>query len=175
MATFYKKQIGVFNINDPELSYCTMRAVEGASQTWVAGAPVVLSSGLVVEAANPATDVWGFALEAGQNVSTSPKCKILPVIDGVALYANFLASGGANNNIAAADVGSTWRLAKGAYGEDGSTIWYAEDTASSQALKMVSLETDQVLPNVVDNSYAAVGDTNARVKFIVLDSVRSFD
>lgn len=175
MSTFIKKQLCAFHLFDPELGYATRRVPEGASQTWVAGAPIVMTSGLATEAADPVTALYAFALEAGQN-TTGAKTKILPVVDGVAFYGNFLASGGADNTLAAADLDAAgFRIAKGAYGDAGQVIWFIEDTGTTTACKITSFETDQHLPNIVNNTYAAVGDTNARVTAIVLDAVRSYD
>ncbi len=174
MPTFAKQMLGVFSLNDPELSYLARTVPEGANQTFVAGAPVVVTAGLIVEAADPATDVYAFALRAGQN-STGKKSKIVPVVDGVAFYANFLTAAGADNVLAAADLGGSFELRKAAVGPGGATIWFVADQAAAPAVKIVSFATDQILPNAVGNSYAAVGDTNARVTAIVLDSVRSFD
>lgn len=173
--TFRKEQLSVYLLQENTLQYATRTLPEGASQTFVAGAPVVVTSGLVVEAANPATAIAAFAMKAGQN-TTGAFSKVVPVIDGVAFYANFLAAAGADNVLAAADVmGSGFDFGKGAYGADGSVIWVILDSAAAAAVKIVGLDTDQVVPNVQNNSYAEVGDTNARVSAIVLDSIRSFD
>lgn len=47
---------------------------EGASQSYVKGAVVIETSGLVVEAGADPTNVVGVAAHAARNVTTNPKC-----------------------------------------------------------------------------------------------------
>jgi hypothetical protein len=176
MATFPKLGLALRRENNPLLSYATRELHEGATQTFVAHAPVVLSSGLIVEGANPVTAIFGVALGEGQNAAAGTKrTKVLPAMPGLTVFGNLLDDAAANLAFAAAHVGATFRLVKTASFIAGArTGWHFQNTASSHAVKVVSRETDHFLPNTVENKFVAVGDINARVEAIFLDSVRSW-
>ncbi len=173
--TFPKRALGVRLEDNPVLSYAARWEPEGATQTYVAGAPVVLTAGFIVEAANPATSMLGIAIEAGHNAAAGAKlAKFLPAIDGLIFYANLLAASAADRALVATDLGTSYRIAKDANllgtGKPG---WYIEATGTSTACKVVSFRADLIVPNENDDR-AAVGDTNPRVGAIVLDSVRQW-
>jgi hypothetical protein len=173
--TFPKRALGVRLEDSPVLGYAARWEQEGASQTYVAGAPVVITSGYIVEGANPVTAIMGFAIEAGHNVAAGAAlAKFLPAVDGLIFYANLLASAAADRALVATDLGSSYRIAKDSnLLGTGSAGWFIEATGTTTACKVVSFRADLIVPNEV-NDRAAVGDTNPRVGAIALDSIRQW-
>lgn len=148
---------------------------EGASQTFKDGAPLVFSSGLLVEASGTVQLVDAFALEDGHN-TTGSKIKVLPAVPGVHAYGNLLTTGAADNVLATADLGGKVQLLYDATAGIGSTpIWFFGDSSSTPAFKIVSFTPDaeHLAPNsdVID---AANGDTNARVFAALLASAANW-
>ena len=173
--TFPKRPLGVRLEDHPMLSYVARHEPEAASQTYGAGSPVIFNAGFIEEAANPATAVLGFAIEAGHNRPAGQAlAKFLPAIDGLIFYGNLLGGIAADRLLVATDLGASYRLAKSASllgpGKPG---WYIEATGTTTACKVVSFRADLTVPNEI-NDRAEVGDTNPRVGAIVLDSVRQW-
>lgn len=181
MANTYPiHQLGVFLAQASELGYAAEYKPEAASATFVAGAPVVLASGLIAEGASPVTAIWGFALRAGQN-TTGAYSKVLPAFSGLLFFANFLDTNGAANAIAAADVGNDFQIKKANVLPPSNTAcWFVADVSSSdEACRMHSLDTDITLPNktggTLNYHQVAVADVSARVTFQPLVGVLSHD
>jgi hypothetical protein len=138
--------------------------LEGASQTFPAGAPLKLSSGLLIEWVNPTdADIFAISVTAGQN-TTGATVKTIVAKPELELCANFLGSAAADNVLAAADMGLTRDLAKSTTLVDNATNpgWYFADTSSDVAIQISQFRADLVLPNVTQTN-PATGDTNARV------------
>lgn len=174
MATFPIRGLHIYLLNDRDLSDAVIRLPEGQSQTFVTGAPVVVTGGFVVAAASPATAIFGFAMDSGSNTGSDgdTRVRVLPVSDDVRLVANFLATGGTTNTLAAADLGASFELELGSgIQPDGSDAWFVADQAVSPSVLMESFETDTFPTNTVNNTFAAAGDDDARVTFRVLSSV----
>lgn len=174
MATYPHRRLRLRMPHSSFMSYAVRRLPEGANQTFLAHAPVVLASGLVVVAANPATDVFGFALRDGQNEASGAIADVLPAIDGVEVFGTLLADTAADHTIVATDLGSTARLVTHANHDQGDNSWHFSTLATTHAVKIVSFETDIILPNETEAAFTQVGDVNARVGAVVLDSVRSY-
>lgn len=163
MATGLKRPLVAFNSSNPYGSLYERDLAEGASQTFPVGAPLKISSGLLIEWVNPTdADIHSFSLTEGHN-DTGSTVKVVMAFPDVEIEANFLGSAAADNVLAAADCGLTRDLAKGTdllgTGEDG---WYIADTSGDVAVIISQFRSNQVLPNQL-NSFAQVGDTNARV------------
>lgn len=174
MATFPIRGLHVKLLNDRDLSDAVIRLPEGVAETFVAGAPVVVTGGFVVAAASPATAIFGFAMDAGSNTLANGDTlvRVLPVSDDVRLVANFLATGGTTNVLDATDLGGSFELELGAgIQPDGTDAWFVADQAVAPSVLMESFESDTFPANTVNNTFAAAGDDDARVTFRVLSSV----
>jgi len=173
--TFVKQAMSLRIPSDAFLGFASMSELEGSTQTFVSSAPLVITSGYLVEAADPATAIAGFSLEAGHNITAGTQLvKFLPAVHGLQINANFLGSAAADNVLAATDYGLAVRIAKSATLVGGATAgWYFEDTGSTQAAKIISFESDQIVPNQ-SQTRAVAGDTNARLRGVVLTSIVSW-
>lgn len=179
MATYRIWHPGVNFPQSSVLGYAIREVPEDSTQTWPAVAPIIIDAGgHANEAADPSTAIWGFALQAGQNNATpgAVYTKAVPAIDGLTFFANFLTSAGATNNIATADLADNFDLHKSSVLPPSNTaVWHASDSSAAASITLVSFQTDQVLANtIVNNRQVANGDTDARVEFAVLASVRTF-
>lgn len=173
MAKTYPKQALAVSIpSDAWLGYNTRYVPEGASQTFVSSSPLVFSSGYLVVGATPTTAIAAFALQAGSNTTAGAvNVPVLPVYNGVVIFANFLGAAAADNVIAAADLGGSFDLDLSATLLGASSPgWYIEDGAASACIKITSFASDYIFPNISE-TVAVVGDTNARVTGEVVDSV----
>lgn len=177
MATYPKRPIVFRSMGDAFVAYAKRRHWEGANQTFVPHAPLVMTGGYIVEAASPSTAIFGFALQDAHNVAAGASLiEFLPAIDGLEFNANFLGADAANNTLAAADFGGSYDLIKKSdYFGTGKAGWFVQDAAAAAAVKMVRAETDVKLATEVDNSYVKAGDINARPTFVVLSSVRTYE
>lgn len=108
------------------------QAVEGSSVTYKAGAPVVFSSGKLVECTSPVTTAAhptiGISMAAGLNVTTSPNVLYAPAYDNMVFQGYLQASSGGNSvdthTLAQTDIGTTVNIAK-----DGvSGLWFLDFT-----------------------------------------------
>lgn len=165
--TWHKKDIVVLSRSRPDAQYVVFSCPEGASVTAKRGWPVVVTSGYVVEAASPATAIFGFLAEDAHNdaVAGTHQISVIPALPDVLIEANFLAASAADNVLAAGDFGGKFRLVKSAGG-----MWYVEDTGTTTAVKIVNLVPETVSPTI-HPPRAVAGDTNARVIASVLDAV----
>ncbi len=178
MATTYNlKPLRLRSDQDSFLSYIVRDIPEGASQTFAAGAPVVLTAGYVVEAADPVTAVFGIAVRGGRNGSAGVyRAEVAVVTDGVTFYANIGQSDpeGTPRAYAATDLGTDTEIAKITLAS-GDVIWHADIvTDVADSAKVISDRGDQVAPNIMEGEIAKVGDFNPRVEMTFLSSVRSF-
>ncbi len=161
---------------DSYLSQLIRTELETNSSTFNDGAPLVLTSGLITEAASPVltATIVGFARRDGQN-GTSKVAEYIMAVPGLLLFANFLNNTNPDtttNAIAAADKGTDFEIQKdtGMTQDGGSAEWHVADVSSSNdVVKMVSFESDFVAPNVSSAGRVAVGDLNARVLFQLLN------
>lgn len=170
--TFPKKTLRVRSPGDCEMSYWIRKLPETASETFIASSPIVITTGLVAVAADIVTALFGFALRAGRNGSADRDyfSEVVVAFPGLELFANFLAADGTGNQaIAAAQLmnANPYDLEKNAVGPGATDIWTVVNASAQDICNMVGWDTDYILPNVVKNTYAAVGDLNARVTFQV--------
>jgi hypothetical protein len=171
MAKTYAK--GYLQPIAPSNSYLSLyerEMPEAASQTFPEGSPLKFSSGLLAEFVNP-TDgkIAAISLIAGQN-TTGALTKVVLTSDILWFEANFLGAAAADNVLAAADVGTSFDLAKSTtLLGTGYPGWYLQDATSDVAAKIGRLVSAQVPPQS-DSSLPAVGDTNARVQARILDT-----
>lgn len=171
--TYPKRGIQVFAPNDAYLSAVSVYLPEGQTQTFEGVNPVVVTSGYVVLAADPVTAVAGICVEDAHNSAADGtyNVRVIPVSEDVGIYANFLANAAADNVLAAADLYLKRDLEYDANMiSTGVGGWYIEDGAAAASVRIVSFNSDIAIPNSSE-SIAKVGDTNARVSALFLDSV----
>lgn len=151
------------------LEFCALYGPEGASQTFVIGDVLTVTSGyLVLGAAAAAVAIRGIAQEAGHNSSAgTDNVKYAPVFPGMFVYANLLGGSAGDEVLAATDMGTAFELERSATLVGGATPgWYINgDATSTPAVKVVSFFADSTYaPNASPYfNEARVGDTNARV------------
>lgn len=167
--TGQKQHLRIGIPNDAWLSFAARYLPEGASQTFVSEAPLVWSSGLVVEATTPVNTTnkpIGFALTAGQN-GTGKFTKMLPAYHGLMVFATFLAAAAADQVLAATDMGLLYLLQKTAnFPTTAANGWYLEKTVTNAVMRVTSFgapnPTDQYPNNTTQVAFVA-GDTNPRL------------
>ncbi len=171
--TWLKKTLTVQMANEAMRDTLPLYGPEGASQTFLAASPIVLSSGLWVVGSDPITTVEGFAMEDGHN-TTGATIKFVPaaVWAGIHLFGNFLSTAAADNVLATADLGGKVNINyEAAGGSGGEAIWHLGDSASNPGARIVEFRCDPgSLPPNSDVTAPANGDTNARVRAALLDS-----
>lgn len=161
--------------SQPLASWIRQTFPKASATTFVAGAPVKFSSGLVVEWVNPSdADIVGFSTAEAKDGETTVEG--LWAMPEVILEANFLGASAADNVLAAADlwISGGRDLEKDANllgtGEAG---WYIEDAAGDAAVDIVEFDTQDVHPTIHDYKPEA-GDTNARVRAHVRPGVSAW-
>ena len=173
--TFAKQRISVapgeFN------SVVVQSGLEGATQTFRRGAPLVRTAGLLVAAASPvaaATLVGWAENDAHNDAGGITEIQFSVAVPGQEIYANFLGAAGIDNVFAQADVGVSYDIELDTDGHpDGGELWYVLDAAgTANAALMVSLKSDVQPPDQL-GSRAEVGDTNVRVLFRIVDAAVS--
>ncbi len=177
--TFIKQAIAVKRDDNSFLSFAKETELEGITETYVADAPVVLTAGFIVEAANPATVVHGFALRAGQNGAAAGDkvAEFLTAYPGITIYGNALDGTdpvAVTEVLADADIGATMRLARAAILPASANGWYFSDTASSHAVMIMNRKSDYTIPNSAQLR-ALNGDIDARLSATLLDAARQFE
>jgi hypothetical protein len=136
---------------------------EGATQTWPAGSPVAISSGLAVVFVAPTTaKLAGFALSEGHNLAAGQDAEVVLARSPVEVEVSFLGAAAADNVLAAADYGSKFDLLSSAtLINSADPGWYLSDATADPALRITQFPPIRV-PNS-ENSRTTAGDTNARV------------
>jgi hypothetical protein len=171
MATHPKRALRLNREDNSFLSYAVRNELEGASQTFVEDSPVVITAGLIVEAASPATAVIGFAVKAGQNVAGGTVLsEFVPAFPGLTMFGNLLTTAAADHTLADADIGTDADLIKGAILPDGSSAWYFNE-ALATGVHLFSRDTDYIKPNDPETR-AVAGDINARLLATLVDGIR---
>jgi hypothetical protein len=178
LAYTYPRRGPEVKAEDSFLSALIRNDPEGASQTFPAGAPLVWSSGLLIEDASPVAldaTVVGFARRAGQNLASGGISEYIAAVPGLRFFANFLNDtnpDSTTNALAAADLGTAFEMQKdtGITEDGGAAAWHVADATTTAAARMVSFESDYVPSNAANARGAAVADLNARVSFILLAS-----
>jgi hypothetical protein len=183
--TYPKLPLALAIPNNSFLSYAVRTLEEGATQTFVKDAPVVVTAGLVVEAANPVTAVFGFAVRAGQNVAAAAAlAEYVPAFPGLEIYGNLLDDTDpvANDHtFARADVGNDFPLEKAAFLAGGGTAWYFNDDSDGtppEGVRVVNTKSDFThteASGTGGRERPAVGDLNPRLTAVVLAAVIAYD
>lgn len=177
--TYPKLTLRVRSPGDSEMSYWIRKLPETASSTFIASAPLVYTAGLTIEGASPAVFVYGFALRAGRNGSSDRDywSELVVNFPGLEFYASFLSADGTGTNaITAADMmnANPLDIEKNAVGAGASVIWHVADASVGNSCNMIAWDSDYIFPNLVQNTYADIGDLNARVTFQVHAAINSY-
>jgi hypothetical protein len=168
-TTWPKRALFAVNASASHIQLLERRVPEGATQTFPAGAPLKISSNLVVEWTAGA-DLAYLSLAAGQN-TTGAQAACLMMMPGIELEGNFLATSAADNVLAAGDFGTAYVLAKSStLLGTGNAGWYVEDNVTNANVKICEFFGEQPVPNVL-TTYPEAGDTNARVRVTPLISL----
>lgn len=125
--------------------------IEGASQSWKAGALLILSSGKVVTAGTAPSTV-SFIAQKDATGTTNAKVESWKIIPGRLYELTFVGSGTAGA-FAQADIGAN----VGVLVDATTGIWYADNADTGDQFTVVSLA-----PNGPAGGWA-VGDTKVRV------------
>lgn len=145
---------------EPFMATTYMReALEAANQTFLIGAVLVSSSGLLAEGGADPTDIVGIALKAGNNAAASAtnKSHYSPLLPGTIIKAN-LAQAAADTVFAqATHLWARFGLVKRSSGTAHWVIDSAETTAANVRVCIIGLAEN-----------AVNGDTNAPVHAVVL-------
>lgn len=178
-TTWLKKTLTVHLPTDAMLATLPIYNYEASSQTFLAGSPVVFSSGYIAVATDAVTTCAGFAMEDAHNITAgTQKIKMVPASVGRVLqfFGNQLTTAAADNVLAATDLGSNQQINyEAAGGSDGSAIWHIGDSGSSAGCKIVQFKADAgSLPPNSSVVEPTAGDTNARVLAQLLDSAADF-
>ena len=171
--TYPKLELKVSGQNDAWLSYLKVTLPEGGSQSFKGGAPLVWSSGLLVEATsvlNPANQQVAAFSTATASGTTSADLDVIIAAPMLRFEVNLLAGSAADHTYAAADMGiSTVGLAKATSlagtGRDG---WYGV-SGGTAAIHTISPKSTFAVPGRAATT-AQVGDINARVVAFLLES-----
>ncbi len=101
--------------------------IEGASVTYVKGAVLIQTTGLLVEAGADPTNIVGVASHAGRNVTTSPKGFYIPPLEGVEFVGSLDTSAGeGTGTIAVANIGGEYGITKTALTGVNLGKWYVD-------------------------------------------------
>jgi hypothetical protein len=171
--TFPKRTLRIRYPGDSEMSYWIRNQPEGASQVFIGSAPIVITGGYVVAAQaavdTPVATLFGFALRDGRNGTAGQyQAEIVVAFPGLEFYANMLSADGTGDRaLLITDIGTVYDIEKNAVGDAGQDIWHVAAASVQSVAKMVSFDLDYHLPNVVQNTYAEVGDLNPRCSFNV--------
>src|SRR5262245_14573368 len=131
-VTHVKNRLEVIVHDATMLESITREWPEGASQTFLAGAPLKLVSGLALKFVTP-TDgkLAGFALSDGHNVASGASVTVIPAFPHIEIECNFLGAAAADNVLAAADFGNKFDLLESTTLIGGDTAgWYISDATA---------------------------------------------
>lgn len=171
--TFLKQALAACSPSDAWLSLVTTNLPEGINQTFVNGAPLVFSSGYLIEATVGGdvvtSAIAGFSMNAGHNTAAGTyDVQMVPVVPGVHFHANFMGAAGIDNVLAAADLGTTRDIGYSAtFLGAASPGYFIADSGGTVRCKIISFESDSVVANSTETK-AVAGDTNARVRGVIL-------
>ncbi len=161
--TYPKLPLRVSVPSNSFLSLYERQLPEAASQTFPAGAPLKLASGLVnVWVSTADAPIAAFSLAAGQN-TTGAMTKIILAEPHVEIEANLLGSAAIDYVLLAGDLGTAYDLIASTTSAAGAPGWYISATTAAVAVRVCQFSSAIILPNQ-NASYPAAGDTNARVK-----------
>jgi len=171
------------------LSYATRTLEEGITETFSADAPIVITAGLVVEAASPATAVHGFAVRAGQNnaAAAAVLAEFVPAMQGLEIFGNLLSDSDPSLNNGAtgtaeafvrADVGANVRLKFGNILAGSAEAWYFGDNSTTGAVQIIDTKSDYTFTEAAGTGgkeRPAVGDFDVRLTAVMLEAIRTFN
>ena len=165
MATIGKDQVKVVGVwGMPGLQAEIRQGPEGASQTYIKGALLKWSSGLLIAAVADDNDLAGVAAEAGKNVASGGTARFYPLVNNLLLEFTLLEAAAANHVSVAGDRGAV-------YGYQISTNVYLDTSEVTNGLFRVVA--------IPGTDYAAagkgvVGDTNIRVLAVPVVATTAF-
>jgi hypothetical protein len=168
--TYRKTALTIHHHDDAYLAVLQRKVPEGATQTYKAGWPLKIVSGLVIEWENDDEQIFAFAMEDASGTTSAPQNVVLCEPSKLLVEANLLDTSTAGDEaLVAADLGAVKTIEKGTdllgTGADG---WFFGDTTAGGVAVIVSFENRQWPPDNVE-SFAEVGDTNARVLARIID------
>lgn len=180
--TFKKDTLGVTARNSDHLAPVSEEFPEGATQTFLAGSPVVLTSGYIVQCSTAGTtgpaEIFGIAVQDAHNdaVAGTSKVAVVRLEATHELYGNLLTNAlAADLTLTAAHLGARACLLYYATLVNGTTPgWFIGVTVgATPSVEIVSFRGDQVPSPAgrLPTNEAQVGDINARVRVRVLPSV----
>lgn len=167
MATTWPRRASYPTV--PSNSYISLiernNGLMGASQTFVAGAPLSYSSGLLVVFVNPTTaKIAAWASESASGVINS-RLKYILATPEVEIEANLLATSAGTYTLLATDLGTALDLAVSATLEGtGLPGWYIAKTTSDPSVTVSEFYSDIVPPQKASPTFPAAGDIDARVR-----------
>lgn len=172
--TFTKGPIVPVYPQSANLTYAALYGPEGASQTFVIGDLLTVTSGfLVLAAAAAAVAIRGVALEAGSNLAAGlTSTKYAPFFPGVMFYANLLGAAAADRALVATDMGTAFEVERSTTLIKGTSPgWYVNGAATgTPAANVVSFFGDSTyMPTAsAATNEAKVTDVNPRLLFCPL-------
>ena len=153
MATAVVKPITV-GPNRGTNAHASENLLEGASQTFKKGSPIIFTSGYAVTGGSNPGDIVGFAEEAGENNSTAGAKKVRVLLaDGGQVFEGTFANNGDAVALAQTDLGLDYGLTAQAV----TGLWYVDKNITAGANARVTIVGFR----------DAVGTSNARVYFKV--------
>jgi hypothetical protein len=139
------------------LSLAREAFAEAASQTYKAGAPVVLASGLLQECGTDPILIMGIAAGEGKNVAAAAAKQTVYLAHPDTLFKGNLDDGSGTRATVQSDLGKFFGIAK----DSGSGKWYVDSTELSNKRVIIWGFWD----GVQDGVQAAIGDTLGHVYF----------
>lgn len=169
--TFLTEALKATTPGQPAASWLRQNFPKASATTFPVG-PIKLVSGLAVVWVNPSdADIIAFALAAAVADETEVEC--MYAMPDVILEATFLGSAGADNVLAAADLGLSRDLAKITDLTADGDGWCVTDTSADVAVDIVEFRSQQIHPQSAED-FAAAGDTNARIRAHVRPGVSAW-
>src|SRR3990167_3099721 len=111
-------------------------SLEGESQTYRIGAPLVWSSGALIEASADPTNIVGLALEAGANVTGTAnrvKRRYAPLLPGTIVEGNLVSGATGNHTVLGTAIGIVCSLIKRTTESDVPWAFDAADQVTANA------------------------------------------
>ena len=165
MATIGKDQLKVMGVwGMPGLQAEIRQGPEGASQTYIKGALLKWSSGLLIAAVADDNDLAGVAAEAGKNVASGGTARFYPLVNNLLLEITALGAAAADYVSLVGDRGSV-------FGFQISTNTYLDTSETTNGLFRVVA--------IPGTDYSAkgkgvVGDTNVRYLVVPVVATTAF-
>lgn len=166
VVTFAKEALAVGAPHDGNLSYATRDLPEGQTNVVDSGAPVVITGGYVVSAADPVTAITGISIEPGHNTvadgdENMQVCPLTP--RDRTIIVTLLGVAGVDYALLGTETGLEIGVGVETIGPGAKTGWIG--IIGGTGFEIVSVQGDQVPPGRTD-SRGEIGDINARVQIV---------